>query len=132
MSSSPKRDRTRIRINAIIGHNIRSKREAIEMSRDELAKALGVSVSHIGLIERGERGATAVTLEKLSRVFNTPIDNFFIASDNMSITIHEDGYDSSGILATIRQKISSLITHLDEDELKLLVHVIKGVGTLKG
>jgi len=122
--------RDKVRIDSIIGQNIRAEREMRRMSREELAEVMDLTVSHMGLIERGERGATAITLEKLVRAFGVPVDNFFAEPDNMAITLREDSYDSTGILASIRQKIASLITRLDEHEMEFLIQIIKGIIAL--
>jgi len=121
----------KIRLDSIIGQNIRIARESRQMSRDELAEVMELTVSHMGLIERGERGATVVTLEELARVFDVSVDSFFVEHEGMSPTILEDGYDSDGKLARQRKKISSLVTRLDEHEIGYLVDVVKGLVDLR-
>ena len=61
----------------IIGHNIQDLRIEHNLTREALAEMIELVPSHIGLLERGERGATPVTLVKLSKAFNKPIDYFF-------------------------------------------------------
>ena len=125
------RRQNKVRIDSVIGQNIRSEREMRKMSREELSEIMDLTVSHMGLIERGERGATAVTLEKLGRTFDIPIDNFFLEPDSASLALREDGYDSENILVPLQQKIASLITRFDEHELDFLLHSIKGIMALK-
>ena len=124
------RSQRKARIDSIIGQNIRNEREIRKMSREDLAEAMELTVSHMGLIERGERGATAVTLEKLARTFAIPVDNFFNESESASSVLREDGYDGKGTLAPLQKKISSLITRFSEQELEFLIHVIKGMVPL--
>jgi len=124
------RSQRKARIDSIIGQNIRNEREMRKMTRDELAEIMELTVSHMGLIERGERGATAVTLEKLARTFCVPVDNFFDESEMDSAVLREDGYDSKGVLMPLRQKISTLVSRLEEHELEFIIHVIKGVLAL--
>jgi transcriptional regulator with XRE-family HTH domain len=112
-------------LDKIIGKNIRAERESRNLSRDELAEMLDLTTSHMGLIERGERGATAVTLSKLTRVLQHPIDNFF--SPPAALSLKEE---RSSDRNASHKKIASLITTLTEPELKYVVHVIQGLSML--
>jgi len=97
------------RLDRVIGKNIRSEREMRRMSREELAETLDLTVSHMGLIERGERGATAVTLEKLASVYGVKIDELF--SDSKDLAGGEGGDES----AANRRKIMTLVARLDKE-----------------
>jgi len=112
------------RLDRIIGQNIRAEREMRKMSRDELAETLDLTVSHMGLIERGERGATAVTLEKLAHVFSVSIDSLFAEPDNKKFSVKEESDDDA---SSNRRKISTQITRLNEKETEFVIHVIKGL-----
>ncbi|MDR0273710.1 MAG: helix-turn-helix domain-containing protein [Clostridiales bacterium] len=111
------------RLDKTIGQNIRKERELHKMTREELAEALDLTISHMGLIERGERGATAVTLEKLSRVFNLQIDTLF-AEPEPAFSVREDGGSN---VAFIRRKITTLLTRLDERETEIVLHLVSGI-----
>ncbi|MCL2577835.1 MAG: helix-turn-helix transcriptional regulator [Defluviitaleaceae bacterium] len=115
------------RLDSRIGQNIRTEREMRKMSREELAEALDLTVSHMGLIERGERGATAVTLEKLAYVFDIKIDALFSEPERGKIKLNEG---NSSSLESNRRKITSMITRLNENESEFLIHVIKGLINL--
>ena len=112
------------RLDEVIGRNIRLEREARRLTRDELAEMMELTTSHMGLIERGERGATAVTLSKVSRAFDLPVDHLFSSPRQSGLTSKED--DNSGPQVA-RKKVQSLITCLNETELNFLVHTIKGI-----
>ena len=112
-------------LDEVIGRNIRTERSERQLTRDELAEMLDLTVSHMGLIERGERGATAVTLAKLSRVLQRPIDTFFASAPLSSLR-----EDRGNAKATLQKKINSLMTNLDEDELAFLVYVVQGLTKL--
>ena len=113
------------RLDEIIGKNIRLEREARKLSRDELAEMMELTSSHMGLIERGERGATAVTLSKLAKVFDIPIDHMFASPKKGGLSVKEDSENTPQ--AAGRKKINSLLTNLDNDELDFIAHTIKGV-----
>lgn len=108
-----------------IGSNIRTERKARNLTRDELAEMLDLTTSHMGLIERGERGATAVTLSKLTKVLQMPIDNFF--NTPSAAAVREER--SSARSATMK-KINSLTANLSDAELSYVVHVIQGITKL--
>jgi len=117
------------RIDSIIGRNLRAARIAKNMTREELAEIMGLSVPHIGVIERGERGATAVTLEKISKAFDLPIDNFFAKPSN-SPPSTRDSYDGDD-LSESRETIKSLLIPLDDNETDFILHMIRGIVCLK-
>jgi len=111
-------------LDRIIGQNIRVEREVRNLSRDELAEILDLTTSHMGLIERGERGATGVTLMKLSRALDKPIDNFFYESKDSAFMSEDSDIDN---LEVNRKKISSLVAYLTEKELNFIIDMIKGI-----
>ena len=118
------RKQVKNRLDKIIGKNIRVEREARKLTRDELAEMMDLTISHMGLIERGERGATAVTLSKVSKTFNIPVDNLFASPLQGGLSVKED--DTAGPESR-RKKIQSLITSLNEAQLDFVVHTIKGI-----
>ena len=115
------------RLDEIIGKNIRLEREARKLTRDELAEMMELTTSHMGLIERGERGATAVTLSKISRAFDIPIDHLFASPKKGGLSVREG---ETSVAEQKSKKVQSLITCLDDPALDFLVHTIKGIITL--
>ena len=117
------------RLDKIIGKNISRERKARKFTRDEFAKVMGLTVSHLGLIERGERGATATTLSKVSKAFDISIDYLFASPDGGGLS----GLESdAGRAQSYRKKIQSLIKNLGEAELEFIIHAIRGVATMNG
>jgi transcriptional regulator with XRE-family HTH domain len=112
----------KINLDEIIGKNIRFERQARNLSRDELAEMLDLTTSHMGLIERGERGATAVTLSKLTRVLQMPIDNFF--TPPQVYALREDKETGRAIA---QKKLNSILSKLNETELNFVIHVVQGI-----
>ena len=112
------------RLDKIIGRNIRRQREMHNLSRDYFASMLGLVTSHVGLIERGERGATAVTLSKVSTFFDIPIDKLYADPDD---PVNEE---HSKTLAN-RRKINTLSAFLGDAGLEYTIKMIEGVIILE-
>jgi len=55
------------------GQRVRQLRESKGITRSALAERMGISISHLALIERGERGLTAVRCEMLKEILNVSI-----------------------------------------------------------
>jgi len=118
----------KIRLDKIIGKNIRTERELRNITRDELAEVTDLTVSHLGLIERGERGATPVTLEKIVKAFGITIDSLFTEQDkSISVKDKRNGTNNN----TFYKKVTTLITQLSESELEFIAHTIKGIVTMR-
>jgi len=120
-----KAKRAKSELDRIIGRNIRTEREARNMSRDELAELVDLTTSHMGLIERGERGATGVTLMKLSRILGRPIDDFFYEAKENKPSLSEGSKED--IFEADKKKFISLAAYLTEKELHFAINMVKGV-----
>jgi transcriptional regulator with XRE-family HTH domain len=71
-------------INSKIKEIIKEKRKKLNLSQEEVAEKMGVSVNYISLLENGRKEPGAVFIEKFSRKFNIPmillLDNHKILS----------------------------------------------------
>jgi len=114
------------RIDRIIGKNIANERKSRNMTRDELATLIKVSVGQVGLIERGERGVTAVNLSMLSDIFNVPIDSLF-ARRKKTVSGIEDCETNA---QKNHRKLHALTYRLPDAEMALLIHIAKGILVL--
>jgi len=112
---------TKNQLDVAIGKNIRKSRIARGISTDELAELIGCTAGSIGLMERGKRGATPLTLSKLSDVFGQSVAEFFSFEDEVPQRKDE----------AQRKKIFSLVNNFTESELNLVIYVIKGIRQLK-
>jgi len=112
------------RIDEIVGKNIVAERKSRNITRDELATALELSPSHMGLIERGGRGLTAINLSRLSKFLDIPIDDLFTSPKTETNKTYESSTQAK------RKKIQSLTTCLVAAELDYLIHTITGMNTL--
>ena len=63
--------------NKTLGINIKAERYRKELSQYDLAEKVGVSVSSIGLIERGLQTPSAFLLFDISRVLGIDINELF-------------------------------------------------------
>jgi len=111
-------------LDAIIGNNIRLERVARKLKIGELSSMLGISQSHLGLIERGHRGANSVNLMKLSKIFDMKIDEFFVP---YSAKRDSASNNSDTPANTSRKKIQTMIACADDSMLELIAHTIKGI-----
>jgi len=119
----------KLRLDRVIGANIKRERAARKMTRDELAEILDLTVSHLGLIERGERGATSVVLEKLTNIFDISIDHFFTEHSKMLLASEKS--KSKKEIGPYRLKVNALIASLKEPELEALTHSITALLLLR-
>ncbi len=64
-----------------MGARIRARREALNLSREELAKKLSVTAKTIANIEYGEKGVTLKNLYKMKQVLGVSIDYLMDGDD---------------------------------------------------
>lgn len=67
---------------------LREAREYLELSQDEVAKALDVPRSAISMIETGQRKVDALELKKLAEIYQQPI-GFFTGEDMSAPAVPE-------------------------------------------
>jgi len=70
--------------NKQIGELIRTRRLSRGMTQADLADAIGVTASAIGMFERGERRPKDVVAEALADVFNVPKWSIYFSEDEMN------------------------------------------------
>lgn len=64
----------------MMGRRIRTQREAIHMTRNQLAAKLGVSSKFIADIEYGDKGVSIQTLYRMTQILNLSAD-YILAGD---------------------------------------------------
>jgi transcriptional regulator with XRE-family HTH domain len=72
--------------NQMIALRIKTMRMSREMTQSELAEALGVSVSAVGMWESGKREPNFDMLEAMADVFNVPMSAFLDSSEMVEMT----------------------------------------------
>lgn len=63
-----------------MGHEIKARREKKGLSRQELAKAAGVSREYVRKLEAGLYDPTVGTLEKLAKALGVPVTKLLVSS----------------------------------------------------
>jgi len=118
---------SKVIIDKIVGENIRNERVYRKMRREELAETLELTVSHLGLIERGERGATLVVLSRLAKVFNISTDSLLKEGGRRrtSSTIENSSEDVA------RKKFESISALLNEHELVYITNAMQMLKVLR-
>ena len=111
----------------IIGQNIRHERKARGISIIELAELMGLTPGFIGLLERGTRGTSPMTLLLLATIFETSIDQLFYRG-NASVSPCADQTETDEIEARRQvkcKKFRSLIYDFDEKEIDFIIQFIE-------
>jgi len=111
-------------IRRTIGRNIRAERDFRRLSIEEFAELMGLTSGFIGLIERGQRGTTPLTLFKAAKIFNIPIDDFFDCQRALGLC-----KDEAPILAR-RRKLDSLISDFSEWELDFVISTVINIRVM--
>ena len=66
---------------------MRSIRKSYGFTRDELSETLSLTTTHLGLIERGERGMTAELLINISSIFKCSTDYLLTGKEHFATEI---------------------------------------------
>ena len=101
-----------------IGRRIRTQREAIHMTRDNLAEALGVTPKFVADIEYGDKGMSLQTLYKLMQVLNMSADFILQGDTNFS---GEEGQT----IRQIKENIMAPLSVCKEEELRCMEQITK-------
>ena len=117
-------ERDKRRMDAAIGKNIRKERTVRGFTRAELSAMLGVTQGHLGLIERGERGANSVNLWKMSRIFEIPVDQFFTPLSQDADLIGQETDEES---ISNREKIHALVAYAEDSMLEHISYAVEGI-----
>ncbi|MCL1823010.1 MAG: helix-turn-helix domain-containing protein [Oscillospiraceae bacterium] len=67
--------------NYSLGNKLRELRRSAELSQEQLALEAGITPHYFGQVERGEKNITVHTLEKICRVLNISLSDFFSGFD---------------------------------------------------
>lgn len=95
-----------------IGERIREERKKCGLSQAELGEKVGISASHVGLIERGERGVTVSNLIKFVNIFGVSMD--YLLRDSLYITDE-----------ILEKQICNMMENLALRDKQIIIEVIK-------
>lgn len=62
--------------NEIIGGNLKSKRESLNLTQSQVAKYLGIQREQISFYENGKRTVNTMLLQKFANIFDCKITDF--------------------------------------------------------
>lgn len=99
-----------------MGRRIRAQREAIHMTRFELASNLGVSSKFVADIEYGDKGMSIQTLYRLTQVLNISAD--YILGGDSAVGDPEDSE-----MERIKENIMGPLSACSVDQLKCMEQI---------
>jgi transcriptional regulator with XRE-family HTH domain len=120
-----------------LGEIIRQQRVAIPLTLQELANLAGVSPSHLGRIERGERFPSARILRKIARPMGFEEDELFTMAGYLSpqaegVAEPQAGYTGGGRLDPYVSRVLSQepieVQHAVIGILSMLKSIAKGMA----
>ena len=108
-----------MKTNYNFGGRIRELRIARGLSQERLALSANITPAYLGLVERGKRNATVLTVERLCDAMNVSLAEFFSAADCAAFV--EDG---------VGVQILSQLNGLSREERALFLQLTKTVMQL--
>ncbi len=99
----------------IFGTNLHSYRKLRDLSQEQLAEKLNISVKHLSTMETGKVFASAELIEKLSTVLNVSISALFYTPDEKSF----DDTDISKIDTILDKEVYKALNTIKEKIRKL-------------
>ena len=100
-------------ISRIIGERIRMYRTQKNLSQEKFGELAGLAGAYIGQLERGERNATLVSIEKVARALDVPFEVLF------------ENIIGGGTRNEIPKACYDLLTPLSVKEQKAIFELIK-------
>ena len=73
----------------LLGSRLKEAREYLELSQDEVAKALDLPRTAISMVENGQRKVDAIELKKFAKIYQRPI-NYFTGEDKIGASVPEN------------------------------------------
>ena len=100
----------------LLGLMLRAQRKRLLLTQSELAEKAGISLQHVGDIERGDGNPTFSCLCRLAEVMGVRVSNFFIQQD-------EDPSD----ISEMKTKLIDFIKTAKKRQIDVLFIVYKGL-----
>ena len=99
-----------------LGKKIKSLRMKCGLTQDRLAESAGLSLKHLGEIERGRTNPNLLSMEKIAEALDVPIGELF------------DLEHEQIPLESLRRELIEKIETAEESECRLLYRMIKSFG----
>lgn len=87
----------------MLGDKVKELRKMNHITQQQLAKALNLSQSTIGMMEKNKQGASKKTLMKIADFFNVTVD-FLLSDEEMDIDTNK--------LSKHNQEVETIAAHL--------------------
>lgn len=110
----------------IIGKNIRQERKARKFSVENMAEFLELSISYIGLLERGDRCPSLKIVYKLCELFGITPDDLLLESEADFAKLHV-AEDKNVYLKYKIDALTSFLAAMNETELDFVISVVKNL-----
>lgn len=107
-------------ISKIVGDRIRTIRNELDLSQEELAEKANINPTHLGRLERGEKSATLDSLEKVVGALNITFEDLF------KYIQPSKGEIDTSIISRIANRVSTL----NLDDQKLVLNLLDTLFTL--
>ncbi|MEG2774649.1 MAG: helix-turn-helix transcriptional regulator [Acetivibrio sp.] len=98
---------------------IRLYRNETGLSQEELAEKCDLHPTYIGQLERGEKNASIITIQKITKGLKIPMELLFKEIDNTE--------EYNGMI----EKLIQIISNFNREEQKALLNVIQGILKFK-
>lgn len=69
--------RKNARLPKVLGKKIQRKRKAIDLTQEQLAEKVGISLAYMGFIEQGRYSPSLKVIEKIAKVLKVSISELF-------------------------------------------------------
>lgn len=104
----------KMKTNFSCGNRIRQLRNDRALSQEQLALNAGITPAYLGLVERGKRNATVLTIERICNALNISLAEFF-STAHPGKPVEDD----------IGKHILYQLSGLREEEKLICLHLIK-------
>lgn len=102
------------------GNRIKQLRTDRSLSQERLALNAGITPAYLGLLERGKKNATVLTIEKICSAMNISLAEFFSDATEKSDSMAND---------TINQ-VALQLSNLSENEKQAFLQITKQIVNL--
>jgi transcriptional regulator with XRE-family HTH domain len=92
-----------------MGQVVKILREKNEFSREDMAKAIGVTTNYVYIFEAGERNLSFEAIWKLSEFFNIPAAYFFVLADETVSKDQNRSRETKQIVSAMRRTIEETL-----------------------